>query len=203
MKPTRSPVSKPPTPKLSGPSSTYNPKPGLLTSTWLFLFYQSQTLLSTFGSIFSEDVGHLTAVRDALDLPAFSLSTLTALDSFLALNIAKQFVISCPEEESPSFTQGRPTPALKIRAKGPGPITVGSTITLSADLEGDVGLAAAFVGKGKPIWFDIAGSAAEGWTGKVPEGVAGQSFVYLNMGKDTVTPQTVVAGPTIVEVGES
>ena len=50
------------------------------------------------------------------------------------------------------------------------------------------------------MWFDVSADGNGTWKGKIPNGLAGQSYVLLNQGREGVSEESVLAGPAIVEV---
>ena len=58
----------------------------------------------------------------------------------------------------------------------------------------------AFVTAKGPVWVDLAPGSGGAFTCTVPTGVAGQSYVLLNDGKKTINADTILAGPTFIEV---
>ena len=48
--------------------------------------------------------------------------------------------------------------------------------------------------------LEVPGQAGSQFEVKVPEGIAGQSYLLLSNCKERVTDDTIVAGPVIVEV---
>lgn len=58
---------------------------------------------------------------------------------------------------------------------------------------------AAFIAVTGPVFVD-ATPVEGGFTVKIPEGFAGQTYVVLTGCKDFVTDDTVAAGPAIIEI---
>lgn len=161
----------------------------------------SKTYLTAAGSILTVEARHSSYLRSGLKEVPFP----QAFDAPLTLNevysLASQFIVSCPKSN----------PALPVKAfplltldPSSAPVKTGSTVTLLTPdytLKGAEGVEiyAAFIAVTGPT-FVKATAVDGGFKVTIPEGFAGQTYAVLTSCKDTLSDDTVAAGPAIIEV---
>ena len=157
--------------------------------------------LTAAGSILTIEARHSSYIRAALSDRPFPSPFDTPLDPDEVNTLASPFILSCPPQ-SPKI----PLKAFPQLALGtPGAISTGETILLKTPgytLKPRNGLATlhgAFITVTGPIFVD-ATPVNGGFTVIVPGGISGQNYIVLTSCTETVTDDTVVAGPAIVEV---
>lgn len=116
--------------------------------------------------------------------------------------LVSSFIISCPPPSPKLPFKSFP----KLELGTPGNIFTGGTITLKTPgytlkpKNGTEVLHAAFITVTGPI-FENAIPVDGGFSVKVPGGIAGQNYMVLtSYSNETVTDDTIVAGPVVVEV---
>ncbi|KAL6852237.1 hypothetical protein ACO1O0_006778 [Amphichorda felina] len=161
----------------------------------------SKTYLTAAGSILTVESRHSAYIRGKLNESPYP----QAFDAPLTLNevysLASPFITSCPKDNPALPVKAFPTLTLDPNA---GTVRTGSTVTLQTPgytLTGDNGvkLYAAFIAVTGPTVVD-ATPVNGGFSVKIPEGFAGQTYVVLTSCKDAVTDDTVAAGPALIEI---
>ena len=116
-------------------------------------------------------------------------------------SLASSFIVECPP----------PNPRLSLKAfpklvlSPSGNVVAGGTITLNTPgytikpKNGTIALHAGFI-TATGLVFENVTPQDDGYTVKVPFGIAGQNYVVLTRINETVTDDTVVAGPAVIEV---
>lgn len=158
----------------------------------------SKEYLTDAGSILTIEARHSAYIRAALAESPFPQPFDDPLDFDEVYTLAAPFIVSCPSSNPPLPVKAFPMLALGTT----GTIKTGTVITLETPgyvLKGDAPLYGAFITVTGPI-FVPATKTSGGFTVAVPSGVAGQSYVVLTACNETVTDDTVAAGPAIVEV---
>ncbi|MCJ1464973.1 hypothetical protein MMC07_003588 [Pseudocyphellaria aurata] len=157
--------------------------------------------LTAAGSILTIEARHNAYIRAARSESPFPTPFDIPLDPNEVNTLASPFIVSCPP----------PSPKLPLKAfpklvlGTTDNVYTGGTITLNTPgytlkpRNGTATLHGAFITASGPI-FVTAAQVEGGFTLKVPSGVAGQNYVVLTSCNKTVTDDTVVAGPAIVEV---
>lgn len=157
--------------------------------------------LTAAGSILTIEARHSAYIRAALGNRPFPAPFDAPLDPDEVYTLASPFILSCPP----------PSPKLPLKAfpqlvlGPPGNVFAGGIITLQTPgytlkpRNDTATLHGAFITVTGPIFVD-ATPVEGGFTVKVPVGIAGQSYIVLTRCNETVTDDTVVAGPAIVEV---
>jgi len=160
----------------------------------------NKAYLTDAGSILTVESRHSAYIRAALSESPFPQPFDDPLDFDEVYTLAAQFIVSCPSTNAALPVKAFPTLALGTT----GTIKSGDTIMLETPgytLEGANGaeLYGAFITVTGPI-FVPATLVSGGVTLAVPAGVNGQSYVVLTGCNETVTDDTVAAGPAIVEI---
>lgn len=157
--------------------------------------------LTAAGSILTIEARHSAYIRAALGNRPFPAPFDTPLDPDEVYTLAAPFILSCPP----------PSPKLPLKAfpklvlGSSGNVVTGGTITLQTPgytlkpRNDTATLHGAFITVTGPIFVDVT-PVEGGFTVKVPVGIAGQNYIVLTRCNETVTDDTVVAGPAIVEV---
>lgn len=116
-------------------------------------------------------------------------------------SLASSFILECPP----------PNPRLSLKAfprlvlSASGNVFAGGTITLKTPgytikpKDGILALHAGFI-TATGLVFENVIPLDDGYIVKVPFGIAGQNYAVLTRTNETVTDDTVVAGPAIIEV---
>ncbi|MCJ1467528.1 hypothetical protein MMC07_006153 [Pseudocyphellaria aurata] len=157
--------------------------------------------LTAAGSILSTEARHSAYIRDALSQRPFPAPFDAPLDPNEVNTLASPFIVSCPP----------PSPSLplksfpKLALATPGNVFTGGTITLKTPgytlkpkNESNT-LHGAFITATGPIFVNVV-PVEGGFTTKVPGGIAGQNYIVLTRFNNSVTDDTVLAGPAIIEV---
>lgn len=157
--------------------------------------------LTAAGSILTIEARHSAYIRSGLAESPFPSPFDTPLDPNEVYTLASPFIVSCPPENPQLPLKSFPSLALATEGK----ITTGSTITLATPgytlkpRNDRAKLYAAFVSVTGPVFVDVT-PVTDGFSVRVPTGVAGQSYIIFTKCNETVSDDTVVAGPAIVEV---
>ncbi|KAK0663574.1 hypothetical protein DIS24_g1107 [Lasiodiplodia hormozganensis] len=161
----------------------------------------SKTYLTAAGSILTVEARHASYIRGEIKQSPFP----QPFDDPLSLNevytLAAQFITSCPSDNAPLPVKAFPTLVASSEDEW---VKTGSTVMLSTpgyevQAADGVQIYGAFITVTGPVVAE-ATRVEGGFTVVVPEGVNGQSYVVLTGCKDTVTDDTVAAGPAIVEI---
>jgi len=156
--------------------------------------------LTDAGSILTVESRHSAYLRAALSESPFPSPFDTPLDFDEVYTLAAQFIVSCPSTNAALPVKAFPELTLGTT----GTIKSGDTITLLTAgyvLEGAGGapLYSAFITITGPI-FGTATPVSGGFSIVVPAGVNGQSYAVLTGCNDSVTDDTIAAGPAIIEI---
>ncbi|TKA71003.1 hypothetical protein B0A49_04739 [Cryomyces minteri] len=162
----------------------------------------SKGYLTAAGSILTIEARHSSYLRAALAKLPFPQPFDAPLSPDEVFSLAWAFVVSCPAS-NPALPL-KPFPALALATAGP--VQSGDSITREAGVvlapkDASAHLYAAFASVTGPVFATLTpGADALSWKVLVPQGVNGQSYVVLTKCNETVTDDTVVAGPALVEV---
>ncbi|KAI4134958.1 MAG: hypothetical protein LQ341_005945 [Variospora aurantia] len=169
----------------------------------------SKAYLTAAGSILTVEARHSSYIRSTLKQSPFP----SPFDVPLTLNqvytLAAPFIVSCPEDNPALPVKAFPT--LVSSPSNPENITAGTTIILETrgyevqPAPGSTQVYAAFITVTGPVFAD-ATAVDGGFSVTVPNapegsaGIAGQSYVVLTGCNTTVTDETTVAGPALLEI---
>lgn len=193
---------------VAGFIATANILEGVGTSAYLGAARQiaNKDYLQAAGSILTVEARHSSYIRASLTQTPYAQSYDDALTPNEVFTLASGFITSCPP--------GNPTFPVKafpnIAVTNTGEISTGqllsvkTTNTILVPHDADDKLYAAFIGPAGPVWA-LLQPAGDGinFQVTVPAGIAGQSYLLLNNCNTTVTDQTVVAGPTVLEIAST
>ncbi|KAG6001220.1 hypothetical protein E4U21_004599 [Claviceps maximensis] len=161
--------------------------------------------LTAAGSILTVEARHSAYLRSGLRQAPFAQPFDAPLSYSEVYSLASQFIADCPASNAKLPVKA--FPKLACAATG-GPITEASTVTLQTPgytLEGPQGtpgatqIYAAFIAVTGPTFVE-ATPVDGGFSVKIPKGFAGQTYVVLTSCKDSVSDDTVAAGPAIIEI---
>ena len=162
----------------------------------------SKAYLTDAGSILTVESRHSAYIRQSLAESPFPSAFDVPLDFNEVYTLAAPFIVACPPSNPPLPVKAFPT--LSLATSTSTNISTGSTITIDAatpiDSTGKE-LYGAFITVTGPVFVPvtIAGDGSS-FSLSVPAGIKGQSYVVLNCGDSSVSDDTVIAGPAIVEV---
>ncbi|KAJ6447030.1 2-methylisocitrate lyase, mitochondrial [Purpureocillium lavendulum] len=161
----------------------------------------SKTYLTAAGSILTVEARHSSYIRAGLKQAPFAQPFDAPLSINEVYSLASQFIVSCPKENPPLPVKA--FPKLVLDPKTQMPVKTGDTVTLLTPdytLKGAKGqkVYAAFIAVTGPTFVE-ATPVQGGFSVKIPEGFAGQSYVVLTGCNDSVSDDTVAAGPAIIE----
>lgn len=159
----------------------------------------SKTYLTAAGSILTVEARHSAYLRSKLDKSPFP----QAFDAPLTLDevytLAAPFIASCPAD-NPTLPV-KAFPSLSLDPSTTTPIKAGDKVTLLTpgySVEGGP-VYAAFIAVTGPTFVE-ATAVDGGFSVEIPEGFAGQTYAVLTGCNETVSDDTVVAGPALIEV---
>lgn len=147
----------------------------------------------------TDEARHSGYMRKAVETSPFPGASDVPLYPNEIHTMAHVFLASCPAS-NPTFPI-HAFPTLSVSLNAAGAVTAGSKISLSTP-DGAVNatkVSGAFVTAKGPVWFKVTKKNGV-WTGEVPKGVTGQSYLVLNKGTGSVGDETILAGPTYLEV---
>lgn len=163
----------------------------------------SKTYLTAAGSILTVEARHSSYLRSSLKQVPFAQPFDTPLTIDEVYSLASQFIVSCPESNPPLPVKAFPVLTLDPKTKMP--VKTGDTVTLLTPnyilqgTKGDAQIYAAFIAVTGPTFVE-ATPVDGGFTVEIPAGFAGQTYAVLTSCNDSVTDDTVAAGPAIIEV---
>ena len=163
----------------------------------------SKTYLTAAGSILTVESRHSSYLRSSLKEVPFPQPFDTPLTFNEVYSLASQFIVSCPPSNPP--LPFKAFPLLKLGPKTTMPVKTGDEVTLLTPdyilkgSKGDTKIYAAFLAVTGPTSVE-AYPVEGGFKVKIPDGFFGQTYVVLTSCKDSVTDETVAAGPAIIEV---
>ncbi|KAI4595067.1 hypothetical protein KJ359_007320 [Pestalotiopsis sp. 9143b] len=159
----------------------------------------SKTYLTAAGSILTVEARHSAYLRSKLDKSPFP----QAFDAPLTLDevytLAAPFITSCPAD-NPTLPV-KAFPSLSLDPSTSTPIKAGDKVTLLTpgySVEGGP-VYAAFIAVTGPTFVE-ATAVDGGFSVEIPEGFAGQTYAVLTGCNETVSDDTVVAGPALIEI---
>jgi len=162
----------------------------------------SKTYLTAAGSILTVEARHSSYLRASLKESPFAQPFDTPLDLDEVYTLAAAFIVSCPASNPALPVKAFPTLTLDSTSSS---ISAGSIVTLLTPgytvkaASGEVTIYAAFISVTGPT-FVVATPVAGGFSVTIPAGFSGQSYAVLTNCNETVTDDTIVAGPAIIEV---
>ena len=159
------------------------------------------TYLTAAGSILTVEARHSAYLRSYLGEKPSGQPFDNPLDFNEVYTLAAPFITSCPSSNGMLPVKAFPT----LTATSTGSIMNGSQVAVMAGTGFDTSMDtsdifAAFVTVTGPIFTPVTSDGSGKFTVTVPAGVSGQSYVVLTKGNSTVTDDTIVAGPAIIEV---
>lgn len=158
----------------------------------------SKAYLTAAGSILTIEARHNAYLRAAMKQHPFPQSFDVPQDFNEVYTLAAPFIVSCPPN-NPQFLPLKAFPALTVTSEGA--VLTGSKITVQAMISNWSGpVYAAFVSATGPVWAQLESGEQHQFTVTIPAGVHGQSYLLLTKDPQTVTDDTVVAGPAIVMI---
>ncbi|KAG5917828.1 hypothetical protein E4U42_007104 [Claviceps africana] len=158
--------------------------------------------LTAAGSILTVEARHSAYLRDGLKQVPFAQPFDTPLTYDEVYSLASQFITGCPTTNPPLPVKAFPK---LTAAPGDGPVKEGCTVTLLTPgytlkpPQGATQVYAAFIAVTGPTFVE-ANPVEGGYSCKIPKGFAGQTYVVLTGCNDTVSDDTVAAGPAILEI---
>ncbi|TWU71432.1 hypothetical protein ED733_002318 [Metarhizium rileyi] len=163
----------------------------------------SKTYLTAAGSILTVEARHSASLRSGLKQVPFPQPFDTPLSINEVYSLASQFITSCPKENPALPVKAFPKLTLDpgmAKSMMAGDVVTFQTpgYTLQAP-EGSTQVYAAFIAVTGPT-FVPATPVNGGYSVKIPEGFAGQTYVVLTGCNESVTDDTVAAGPAIIEI---
>ena len=184
----------------------------------------SKTYLTAAGSILTVEARHSAFLRNALGKRPFPQPFDAPLSYNEVYSLASPFIKSCPSSNPALPVKAFPALAL---APSTSAVTTGSTVTgltpvsqpIISEVDmfimlthrqgytikgasGDVPIYAAFIAVTGPT-FVQAVPVNGGFSVTIPKGFAGQTYVVLTGCNESVTDDTVAAGPALIEVNDS
>ncbi|KAK5690716.1 hypothetical protein LTR17_025864 [Elasticomyces elasticus] len=159
--------------------------------------------LTAAGSILTVEARHSSYLRASLAQSPFPQPYDNPLTPDEVHTLAHGFIVSCPAD-NPTFPV-KAFPGLAVTTTGKivsGQLLSVQTVgyALAADST-TARLYAAFITVTGPVWALLSpGGDGKDFQVTVPSGVNGQSYLLLTNCNETVTDNTVVAGPVIVEI---
>jgi hypothetical protein len=120
--------------------------------------------------------------------------------------LAAAFITSCPASNPKLPIKAFPT--LTLDPNTSMPVKTGSVVTLLTPgytlkpVTGTATIYAAFISVTGPT-FTVATPVSGGFSVTIPAGFYGQSYAVLTSCNETVTDDTIAAGPAIIEVCQS
>ncbi|KAK6068216.1 hypothetical protein SCUP234_10204 [Seiridium cupressi] len=163
----------------------------------------SKTYLTAAGSILTVEARHSAYLRSKLGKVPFPQAFDAPLTLDEVYSLASPFITSCPAS-NPALPV-KAFPALSLDPATSTPIKAGDAITLLTPgytvkgADGGAKVYAAFIAVTGPTFVE-ATPVDGGFSVKVPEGFAGQTYAVLTGCNESVTDETVVAGPALIEI---
>ena len=163
----------------------------------------SKTTLTAAGSILTVEARHSAFLRAVLDQSPFPQPFDVPLSINEVFTLAAGFIVECPAD-NPALPV-KAFPSLVLDPSTPSPIVGGQEITVLTPgyelkpANGNTPVFGAWITVTGPIFVDAV-PVKGGFKLEVPHEVNGQSYVVLTGCNETVTDDTVAAGPAIVEV---
>ena len=163
----------------------------------------SKGTLTAAGSILTVEARHSAFLRAALSQLPFPQPFDVPLTLNEVFTLAAGFIVECPADNPPLPVKA--FPSLVLDPTTPSPIVGGQEITILTPgyelkpADGSSPVFGAWITVTGPIFVDAV-KVEGGFKLKVPAEVNGQSYVVLTGCNETVTDDTVAAGPAIVEV---
>ncbi|ETS77331.1 hypothetical protein PFICI_11205 [Pestalotiopsis fici W106-1] len=159
----------------------------------------SKTYLTAAGSILTVEARHSAYLRSKLDKSPFPQAFDAPLTLDEVYSLASPFITSCPAS-NPALPV-KAFPALSLDPSTAQPIKAGDAVTLLTPgytVQG-APVYAAFIAVTGPTFVE-ATPVDGGFSVVIPEGFAGQTYAVLTGCNESVTDETVVAGPALIEI---
>ncbi|GAB0144859.1 hypothetical protein EsHS_00005313 [Epichloe bromicola] len=162
----------------------------------------SKSYLTAAGSILTVEARHSSYIRAGLKQAPFAQPFDTPLSINEVYSLASQFITECPSTNAKLPVKAFPKLAAVAGSQA---ATEGSTITLQTPgytlkaPQGSTQIYAAFIAVTGPT-FVAATPVDGGFSVQIPKGFAGQTYVVLTGCNETVSDDTVAAGPAIIEI---
>ncbi|KAI9768996.1 MAG: hypothetical protein M1840_004592 [Geoglossum simile] len=159
--------------------------------------------LTAAGSILTVEARHSAFLRAALSQLPFPQPFDVPLTLDQVFTLAAGFIVECPADNPPLPVKA--FPPLVLDPTTPSPIVGDQEVTVLTQgyelkpADGNSPVFGAWITVTGPIFVD-AKKVEGGFKLKVPKEVNGQSYVVLTGCNETVTDDTVAAGPAIVEI---
>ncbi|KAH0538199.1 hypothetical protein FGG08_005168 [Glutinoglossum americanum] len=163
----------------------------------------SGDILTAAGSILTVEARHSAFLRSALQESPFPQPFDVPLSLDEVFTLAAGFIVSCPADNPKLPVKAFPT--LVLDPATPSPVVGGQYVTLLTPgyqlkpANGGTPIFGAWITVTGPIFVE-AEPVNGGFSVEVPSEVNGQSYVVLTGCNETVTDDTVAAGPAIVEI---
>lgn len=159
------------------------------------------TYLTAAGSILTVEARHSAYLRSYLGEAPAAQPFDNPLDFDEVYTVASPFIASCPSSNGMLPVKAFPS----LTASSSGSVMSGAQVQLMTGSGFDTSMDtsdifAAFVTVTGPVFTPLMSNGGGKFTVTVPSGVAGQSYVVLTKGNTTVTDDTIIAGPAILEV---
>ena len=154
-----------------------------------------KTYLTAAASILTVESRHSAYIRASLSESPFPSAFDDPLDFDEVYTLAAPFITACPATNPALPVMAFPALALTTT----GTVTPGETITLTAPSSVTSALYGAFITVTGSTIVPVTVSNGV-FSLAVPEGIMGQSYVVLTNTNATVTDDTTLAGPAIIEV---
>jgi hypothetical protein len=157
--------------------------------------------LTAAGSVLTVESRHNAYLRAALGESPIPQPFDAPLSFDEVFTLAAVFITECPSTNPTLPIKAFPS----LMVKGMTPIMTESTITLETPghnfaVGNGEGLFACFIAVTGPTCVSAVVNGDGTYTITVPSGFRGQSYAVLNSCSDSVTDDTVVAGPAIIEI---
>ncbi|KAL5349601.1 hypothetical protein ACLOAV_005896 [Pseudogymnoascus australis] len=163
----------------------------------------SKDYLTAAGSILAVEARHSSYLRASLKQAPFPQPFDTPLTIDAVYTLAAAFIKSCPAS-NPQLPV-KAFPMLTLDPNTTMPIKAGSEVTVLSPeytlkpADGVATIYAAFISVTGPT-FVVATPVTGGFSVTIPEGFNGQSYVVLTGSNGTVSDDTIVAGPAVIEI---
>lgn len=161
----------------------------------------SKTYLTAAGSILTVEARHSAYLRSKLGKSPYPQAFDTPLTYDEVYSLASPFITSCPSSNPTLPVKAFPALSVDPAVKE---VKTGDTITLltpNYTVKGADGqkIYIAFIAVTGPTFVE-ASPVKGGFSVKIPEGFAGQTYAVLTGCNESVSDDTTVAGPALIEI---